>query len=174
MHYDPMIAKLVVWGPDRNSALMKLHSCLSEYNIDGLANNVNFLMDLASHPEFAKGNVDTDFITRHYDELFPKRVDTKDTIMCRSSTQHNAILFQVPSDGEICAAAMAALLTETSNHGEQFSRGVALNHMLTRKLGLVSGKDTINAIVTYSNSNNSFNISYNEKSFDVDGMHYFP
>ena len=73
VHYDPMIAKLVVWGPDRQSALDKLHSCLAEYNIDGLANNVNFLMDLAAHPEFVKGNVDTDFIQRHYDELFPKR-----------------------------------------------------------------------------------------------------
>merc|ERR1719228_315677 len=33
VHYDPMIAKLVVWGPDRLSALMKLRSCLAEYNI---------------------------------------------------------------------------------------------------------------------------------------------
>ena len=44
VHYDPMIAKLVVWGSDRTAALGKLHSCLSEYNIDGLPTNVDFLM----------------------------------------------------------------------------------------------------------------------------------
>ena len=59
VHYDPMIAKLVVWGPDRQSALLKLHAELNQFNIDGLPNNVNFLMDLASHPEFMNGNVDT-------------------------------------------------------------------------------------------------------------------
>ena len=59
VHYDPMIAKLVVWGPDRQSALLKLHAELNRFNIDGLPNNVNFLMDLASHPEFMNGNVDT-------------------------------------------------------------------------------------------------------------------
>ena len=60
-----MIAKLVVWGKDRPSALQKLHSCLAQYNIDGLNTNVNFLMDLAAHPEFSAGNVDTDFIPRY-------------------------------------------------------------------------------------------------------------
>ena len=55
VHYDPMIAKLVVWGKDRDSALLKLRSCLSEYNIDGLSTNVDFLMDLSGHPEFVKG-----------------------------------------------------------------------------------------------------------------------
>ena len=33
VHYDPMIAKLVVWGQDRDAALRKLRSCLAEYNI---------------------------------------------------------------------------------------------------------------------------------------------
>ena len=33
VHYDPMIAKLVVWGQDRDAALRKLKSCLAEYNI---------------------------------------------------------------------------------------------------------------------------------------------
>jgi 3-methylcrotonyl-CoA carboxylase alpha subunit len=70
VHYDPMIAKLVVWGPDRDAALRQLRARLAEYNIAGLATNVNFLMDLAAHPEFVKGNVDTEFIPRHNDEVF--------------------------------------------------------------------------------------------------------
>jgi 3-methylcrotonyl-CoA carboxylase alpha subunit len=69
VHYDPMIAKLVVWGPDRDAALRQLRACLAEYNIAGLATNVNFLLDLAAHPEFVRGNVDTEFIPRHYDQV---------------------------------------------------------------------------------------------------------
>nr|CAG4649155.1 EOG090X02EP [Scapholeberis mucronata] len=71
VHYDPMIAKLVVWSSDRSSALRKLRSCLSEYNIIGLNTNVDFLMQLSSHPKFVEGDVHTDFIAQHHSELFP-------------------------------------------------------------------------------------------------------
>jgi acetyl/propionyl-CoA carboxylase alpha subunit len=40
---------------------------MTRYNIAGLATNVNFLMDLAVHPEFVAGNVDTELLPRHYD-----------------------------------------------------------------------------------------------------------
>ncbi|KAK8395118.1 hypothetical protein O3P69_006101 [Scylla paramamosain] len=52
VHYDPMIAKLVVWGHDRTSALNSLTSCLAKYNIVGLNTNVDFLLTLATHPSF--------------------------------------------------------------------------------------------------------------------------
>ncbi|CAG9863400.1 unnamed protein product [Phyllotreta striolata] len=76
VHYDPMIAKLVVWGKDRTEGLSKLKAKLREYNIAGLETNVNFLLDLAGHPEFAAGNVHTNFIRDHYDSLFPKKEPT--------------------------------------------------------------------------------------------------
>ncbi|XP_053202979.1 methylcrotonoyl-CoA carboxylase subunit alpha, mitochondrial-like [Panonychus citri] len=72
VHYDPMIAKLVVWAPDRNSALMKLRSSLSKFNLSGLKTNINFLHRLASHPEFAAGRVHTDFIKEQESTLFTK------------------------------------------------------------------------------------------------------
>nr|CAH0100076.1 unnamed protein product [Daphnia galeata] len=71
--YDPMIAKLVVWSSDRPSALRKLRSCLSEYNIVGLNTNVDFLVQLSSHPKFIEGDVHTDFITQHHGDLFPSK-----------------------------------------------------------------------------------------------------
>lgn len=74
VHYDPMIAKLVVWGQDRSSALNSLISRLSEYHITGLETNVNFLMDLARHEYFQKGDVHTGFINQHFDTLFPQKV----------------------------------------------------------------------------------------------------
>jgi len=71
-----MIAKLVVWSQDRSSALRKLRSCLSEYNIVGLNTNVDFLMQLSAHEKFVEGDVHTDFIEQHYSQLFPKRAIT--------------------------------------------------------------------------------------------------
>lgn len=80
VHYDPMIAKLVVWSSDRLSALRKLRSCLSEYNIVGLNTNVDFLMQLSSHPQFVTGDVHTDFIDQHHGELFPVKLITNQMV----------------------------------------------------------------------------------------------
>ncbi|KAL2540573.1 Methylcrotonoyl-CoA carboxylase subunit alpha [Abeliophyllum distichum] len=49
MHYDPMIAKLVVWGEDRTGALIKLKDCLSKFQVAGLPTNIDFLLKLANH-----------------------------------------------------------------------------------------------------------------------------
>lgn len=72
--YDPMIAKLVVWGKDRDEALKRLKLNLDDYQIVGLPNNIEFLKNVCVHPEFRKGNVFTNFIPKHFDQLFPKEV----------------------------------------------------------------------------------------------------
>lgn len=69
VHYDPMIAKLVVWAETRDGALEKLHNKLSEYHIAGLDTNINFLMKLCMHPQLRLGKVHTGFITEHKDSL---------------------------------------------------------------------------------------------------------
>ncbi|RWS13529.1 methylcrotonoyl-CoA carboxylase subunit alpha-like protein, partial [Dinothrombium tinctorium] len=71
VHYDPMIAKLVVWEKDRISALRKLNYALTQYNIVGLKTNTNFLIRLSLHPSFIDGDVHTNFIEDHKHELFP-------------------------------------------------------------------------------------------------------
>ncbi|MHA6646088.1 acetyl/propionyl/methylcrotonyl-CoA carboxylase subunit alpha [Mesorhizobium sp. A623] len=63
--YDPMIAKLVVHGPDRASALTALGTALAETEIAGSTVNTAFLAALAADPDFAAGNVDTGLIGRH-------------------------------------------------------------------------------------------------------------
>jgi len=70
IHYDPMLAKLIVWDEDRERARRRLLAALGQMEIVGLANNVAFLKALASHPAFAAGEVDTGFIERHHDALF--------------------------------------------------------------------------------------------------------
>ncbi|CAH1417707.1 unnamed protein product [Lactuca virosa] len=52
MHYDPMIAKLVVWGENRAAALVKLKDSLSKFQVAGLPTNIEFLYKLANHKAF--------------------------------------------------------------------------------------------------------------------------
>ena len=69
IHYDPLLAKLVVWDRDRGAALGQLRRALAGCEIAGLANNVSFLSAIAAHPVFAAGDADTGFIARHLAEL---------------------------------------------------------------------------------------------------------
>jgi len=68
--YDPMIAKLIVKGDTRESALAKLRVALEDYQVAGPSTNIEFLKTLASHPDFIAGSVETGFIPKHHDELF--------------------------------------------------------------------------------------------------------
>lgn len=72
VHYDPMIAKLVVWGRDRNEALAKTKDKLIQYQVAGLETNVNFLLRLSNAPAFMEGDVHTSFIPQHETALFPE------------------------------------------------------------------------------------------------------
>ncbi|KAG8681596.1 hypothetical protein FRC09_017367, partial [Ceratobasidium sp. 395] len=69
--YDPLIAKLVVHGRDRTEALRVLRKALEEYHVVGLSTNVEFLHTLASNKAFIEGEVETGFIKKHNDQLFP-------------------------------------------------------------------------------------------------------
>ncbi|MGE0117447.1 MAG: acetyl-CoA carboxylase biotin carboxylase subunit [Dongiaceae bacterium] len=71
VHYDPMIAKLVVRGEDRAAAVRNLRSALAATQIAGPRHNVEFLRAVAAHPAFAAGDLDTSFIDRHRADLLP-------------------------------------------------------------------------------------------------------
>jgi len=72
IHYDPMIAKLIVWDVDRSAAVRRLEQALREYEVAGVTTNIGFLIRITGHPEYAAGRIDTGFIPRFADELFPK------------------------------------------------------------------------------------------------------
>ncbi|TNY21129.1 Biotin/lipoyl attachment:Carbamoyl-phosphate synthase subunit L [Rhodotorula diobovata] len=71
VHYDPLLSKLIVWGSDRAAALRSLRKALNEYQVVGPSTNLEFLGRLAANEAFGKAEVDTAFIPRHYDSLFP-------------------------------------------------------------------------------------------------------
>ncbi len=68
--YDPMIAKLVVWGENREIALKRLISALGDYYIDGVSTNIDFLKRVATHPAFVSAELTTTFVEKHHDSLF--------------------------------------------------------------------------------------------------------
>jgi 3-methylcrotonyl-CoA carboxylase alpha subunit len=74
-HYDPMIAKLIVWGADRRQALDRMRQALAQYRIVGVSNNVDFLARLVAVPSFANAKLDTGLIEREQALLFPPAGD---------------------------------------------------------------------------------------------------
>jgi 3-methylcrotonyl-CoA carboxylase alpha subunit len=70
-HYDPLIAKLIVWGADRRQALARMRQALGQYRVVGVSNNVDFLARLVAVPSFANAELDTGLIEREQALLFP-------------------------------------------------------------------------------------------------------
>ncbi len=74
-HYDPMIAKLIVWGADRRQALARMRQALAQYRVVGVSNNIDFLARLVAVPSFANAELDTGLIEREQALLFPPSGD---------------------------------------------------------------------------------------------------
>ena len=70
IHYDPMIAKLVVWDESRERALQRLARALADYRIGGTVTNLDFLYNLATTSPFRDAELDTGFIERHRELIF--------------------------------------------------------------------------------------------------------
>lgn len=69
--YDPMIAKVIAHGPDRNAAIAALDKALAELVCIGPTTNQAFLRRAITHPDFVGAAIDTGFIDRHRDALIP-------------------------------------------------------------------------------------------------------
>jgi 3-methylcrotonyl-CoA carboxylase alpha subunit len=96
-HYDPMLAKLVVWGEDRPTALRRLRAALAGVQALGVTTNVAFLAAVAAHPAYAAGEVDTGFIERHATDLLPDAAPASDEVLGLASL---AVLQQRRAEAE--------------------------------------------------------------------------
>jgi len=70
MHYDSMIAKLIVHGRDRNDAIAKMRDALNAFVIRGINSNIPFQSALLAHPDFVAGQFNTGFIAEHFGKGF--------------------------------------------------------------------------------------------------------
>jgi 3-methylcrotonyl-CoA carboxylase alpha subunit len=139
-YYDPMIAKLIVWGSDRNAALALMVQALSEYQIVGLASNVGFLKRLVQSEPFATADLDTGLIERHHEVLFP---DTQ------------------PAPLAALALAAAAILSAESGQDRgpwDLPHGWRLNGTLVRTLEFADGVRSYAVPIAYDRD--GWRISY--------------
>jgi len=131
--YDPMIAKLVVWGEDRTNALSNMQSALDEFRVAGLDTNVDFLKRSVVHSAFKAGEVTTAFIAENESDLMvtPK-----------------------PSLELVAIAAVGKALQETSSHKPSDSiwqnfTGFRMNGSLKTKIALEVDEEPLHVEVEH-------------------------
>jgi propionyl-CoA carboxylase alpha chain len=79
MFYDPMVAKLITWGDDREHAIEKMRTALDKFLIRGISTNISFLAALMAHERFITGNISTNTIAEEYPDGFhPGHLPLKD------------------------------------------------------------------------------------------------
>jgi len=79
MYYDPMIAKLVTYGADRDAAIEEMRRALDDYYVRGVNHNMQFLSAVMQHPRFVAGNLTTGFIEEEFPDGFHGIALTKTT-----------------------------------------------------------------------------------------------
>jgi 3-methylcrotonyl-CoA carboxylase alpha subunit len=133
--YDPMIAKLIVWGRDREEALAQMANALTHYQVVGLTTNIAFLKRLVESPSFAGADLDTGLIERNQGVLFPAP--------------------QPASFDELALAAVALVLTEpryaSASAGDPWARtdGWRMNVPLRRQFHFIDRESPLDMAVSY-------------------------
>lgn len=100
VNYDPMLAKLVVWGEDRSLAISKTIQSLDEVLFLGVKTNRDYLKRILAHKDFQAGHTHTHFIPDHKEELAPKPLE-KDVIAAMIAALTLSESKPMKSSGEI-------------------------------------------------------------------------
>ncbi len=70
MFYDPMVAKLITWGKDRDDAIARMSTALDQFVVRGIQSNISFLSALITHDKYISGDISTNTIAEEYPEGF--------------------------------------------------------------------------------------------------------
>lgn len=63
-YYDSLLAKLIVWAPDRQEAISRMSRCLSEFTVEGLKTNIPFHIQIMENEYYRRGELSTSFVKR--------------------------------------------------------------------------------------------------------------
>jgi 3-methylcrotonyl-CoA carboxylase alpha subunit len=140
--YDPMIAKLVVWGSDRAEAARRMHEALGETEILGVKTNLAFLERVVAHPAFLAGDTDTGFIDRHKSDLLPSVHDVP--VEALVAVGARAFL----DEQEAIAAATPTPWDDT--------HGWRLNQAAARRMELRSSDGAVTVLTAEAHSDHAF------------------
>jgi len=111
MYYDPMIAKLCTWGPDRAAAIENMRVALDTFEVEGIGHNLPFCSAVMDHPRFVSGNITTAFIAEEYPDGFAGA--TLDDAMLRRIAAATAAMNRV---AEIRRARISGTLGNHERH----------------------------------------------------------
>jgi 3-methylcrotonyl-CoA carboxylase alpha subunit len=163
-YYDPLLAKLIVWGKDRVEAVTRLHDALDDFVALGLETNLPFLRRLGRLADFTAANLDTGLIARNESFLL---------------TSTDVIRFTV-----VALATAALLKSEEENrrieNDDLYSpwaatSGWRLNANYIRRLSWSAGNQTFDAVLNYPNARekpNRYHLEGNGESGDFEIQEY--
>jgi propionyl-CoA carboxylase alpha chain len=92
LYYDPMIAKLITYGPTREAAIDAQAAALDAFYIDGIEHNIPFLSALMQHPRWRAGDLSTGFIAEEFADGFRNKEpegETRDVMVAVAATIDN-------------------------------------------------------------------------------------
>lgn len=101
MYYDPMIAKLCSWGPDRLAAIDAMGNALDAFEVEGIGHNLPFLSAVMDHQRFRAGALTTAFIAEEYPDGFSGVAPSEDDARLLAAVAAHINLTVVTRDGQI-------------------------------------------------------------------------
>jgi 3-methylcrotonyl-CoA carboxylase alpha subunit len=150
VYYDPMIAKLITWGGDRDEAIRRMQAALAETDVIGVKTNLGFLQQLVKHQAFIDGATDTGFIPRHRAALM---VDEKNC-----------------PDEALIAAALFELSREEASTGNgvwDSKAGWWLNRGATRQLEFHTADDSAIEVLSMTTMATGFQLTMRDREFHI-------
>jgi len=109
--YDPMISKLIVWGRDRNEAILRMRRALYEYVITGIKTNIPFHKAVMENPRFVRGELETHFIDKE-----TTLIEDMKEIIERQKPLADKLSHFVEDKKRIAAIAAVAAITQMQRH----------------------------------------------------------
>ncbi len=158
-YYDPMMAKLIVWGEDRDSAIRRLSHALAQYYVIGVKSNISFLKKIIQHPAFKEEDLSTRFIEKYHSDLFQPS----------SSCESTAELFQ-----HYLVLGCLYKATETSDSTDPWDAKDAWQmNLISRQNVSFMVNDTIQTIYLERHSD-GFRCYHDNKTFTITHYHREP
>jgi len=85
VYYDPMIAKLITYGANREEAIARMLRAIAEYDITGIQTTLDFGKFVLSHEAFISGNFDTNFVNRHFNPKYQQGPSEQEALIAALS-----------------------------------------------------------------------------------------
>ncbi|MFM2058992.1 MAG: hypothetical protein RLY71_3377 [Pseudomonadota bacterium] len=165
-HYDPMIAKLIVWDQDRPRALARMRDALARYRIVGVANNVEFLARLVATPAFANADLDTALIERENALLFPAQQAGEGTTAAPAIPPEVWWIAALAELSRGNGAGAGAGASKLADNGSPWAAtdGWRVNTQARRSLSFRHGDTVQEVLVSYGGSASASSAGANAKS----------